>query len=187
MSSKYPALHITGFVYFPTCMALSRQQADGSCWLLATGCKGFDGVGCDVKVFDIRKAPQSATGCEARPVVVELPGHRQDVTGCQFLSDTIVLSASRDGTVCTWDITNPASIVHKQFVLIDAANYTGVTHVTSGNRRTPPYLSQQHPTAEVCLSDRNGAVTTCTFSAPDLDISRSKMCVLFATQPYHTS
>ena len=35
-----PAVHITGYVYFPTSISLHEDEQ-----LLATGCKGFEGVG----------------------------------------------------------------------------------------------------------------------------------------------
>ena len=94
-SKSHPALHITSFVYFPLCMAL---HADGN--LLAAGCKGFDGVGCEVKLFDVRntKTPLS-----------EFHSHRHDVTGCRFSMNSAgvtrgLISVSKDGSIALWDV-----------------------------------------------------------------------------------
>lgn len=88
-SASVPALHLTGFVYFPLCLA---AHPDGH--TLATGCKGFNSVGCDVKLWDVRSA--------AQPLAV-LPGHSQDVTGVRFSPDGATLvSACKGGHVHAW-------------------------------------------------------------------------------------
>ena len=46
-ASGAPIMHLTDYVYFPLCGGM-----DNSGHLLATGCKGFDGVGCEVKVCE---------------------------------------------------------------------------------------------------------------------------------------
>lgn len=90
-----PSLHLTGFIYFPTCLSLSR---DGN--LLAAGCKGFNGVGCDIKVWDLRFLKQAE-------FLHELRGHHQDVTSCKFFDeDSSIISSSRDGTVRTWTVSS---------------------------------------------------------------------------------
>eukprot|EP01035_Chromulina_nebulosa_P050727 gene50727-68999_t len=65
---------------------------------LATGSKGFDGIGCEVKIWDMRNA--AAT-------MAELRGHSQDVTCCSFVRSAdqkqLVLSTSKDGCVIAWD------------------------------------------------------------------------------------
>jgi WD40 repeat protein len=43
---KLPSMQINGFVYFPLCLDL-----DPGGIYLATGCKGFDSVGCEGKYF----------------------------------------------------------------------------------------------------------------------------------------
>ena len=54
----------TGYVYFPLCMSISN---DGN--LIMTGSKGFNGVGCEIRLWDIRMNKQ----------YIELNGHQQDV------------------------------------------------------------------------------------------------------------
>lgn len=44
-SSSVPSMHLTDYVYFPLC-----GSVDSSGNLLATGTKGFNSVGCEVKV-----------------------------------------------------------------------------------------------------------------------------------------
>jgi len=90
--ANVPAAHITGFVYFALCLAMHPGGT-----IMATGCKGFDAVGCEVKLWDLRKA--------AKPLA-EFTGHTQDVTACKFSHDGgHLLSVSKDGSVCSWDLT----------------------------------------------------------------------------------
>lgn len=90
-SGTSPVQAIAGFVYFPVCMDV---HPDGN--LLATGCKGFDGVGCTVKLWDLRNSAQP---------VAEYSGHNQDVVGCAFSSQDpdLLFSTSKDGSVRAWD------------------------------------------------------------------------------------
>lgn len=96
-SATVPAIHLTGYVYFPLC--LDRQQHDGG-YLLASGTKGFNSVGCGVMVWDIRKTDKP---------LVEFKGHSQDVTAVQFSKfrtqgrEHLVYSACKDGTFMVWD------------------------------------------------------------------------------------
>ena len=106
-----PAQQLSGYVYFPVSMDL---HSDGN--LLATGCKGFDSVGCTVKLWDLRNTSK---------LVAEYAGHSQDVVGCQFsktsLGNTaevgptspsgaqLLLSASKDGSICMWDYSGAAA------------------------------------------------------------------------------
>lgn len=96
-SSAGPAQVISGFVYFPVCMSV---HPDGN--LLATGCKGFDGVGCTVKLWDLRATAQP---------VAEYASHSQDVVGCAFSSrdPDLLLSTSKDGSIRVWDTTSASS------------------------------------------------------------------------------
>ena len=87
-----PAATIEGkFTYFPLCV-----DSDGP--YVATGSNGFDGVGCEVRVWDRRTMTQ----------LHELRGHEQGVTGVAFLrgsgggSDTLPTPRGlgcKDGTV----------------------------------------------------------------------------------------
>lgn len=89
-SQKHPVSTIPGYVYFPLCMSVHSSG-----YLLATGCKGFNGVGCEIKVWDVRST--------SKPVS-ELKYHSQDVTDCKFSVDGDYLySCSKDGTICAWN------------------------------------------------------------------------------------
>jgi WD40 repeat protein len=88
-TSSKPALHIPGFVYFALCLDL---HSDGKS--MVTGCKGFNGVGCEVKLWDLRKL--------AKPVT-EYRGHEQDVTSCRFIGGSRIVSCSKDGWLRMWD------------------------------------------------------------------------------------
>jgi WD40 repeat protein len=100
-SGTGPVQVISGFVYFPVCMAV---HPEGN--LLATGCKGFDGVGCTVKLWDLRNAAQP---------VAEYAGHSQDVVGCAFSArdSDLLLSTSKDGSVRVWDTTSGSAEMSK--------------------------------------------------------------------------
>jgi hypothetical protein len=95
-SGSAPAQVISGFVYFPVCMSV---HPEGN--LLATGCKGFDSVGCTVKLWDLRNTAQP---------VREYAGHAQDVVGCAFTQQdpSLLVSTSKDGSIRVWD-TNQAA------------------------------------------------------------------------------
>ena len=101
------AATLGGYVYFPLCIDMS---SDGNRFV--TGSKGFDGVGCEIKVWDLR----------AGKVLHEMTGHQQDVTGCIFLdggggggagggSDRVV-SVSKDMTVKVWDASAGGAALH---------------------------------------------------------------------------
>lgn len=95
---RTPAQIFHGFVYF----ALSVDVSPDATYIL-TSSKGFNGVGCEVRVWDRRSAKQ----------LHEFTGHQQDATSCCFLpaaADTnvqsalpIPVTASKDGTVKVWD------------------------------------------------------------------------------------
>ena len=86
-----PAQVISGYVYFPVSMDI---RADGQ--VLATGTKGFDSVGCTVKVWDLRNIAQP---------LADFAGHSQDVVGCKFSAEDpdTILSTSKDGSIRAWD------------------------------------------------------------------------------------
>jgi WD40 repeat protein len=114
--AKMPAMHITGYVYFPTSMAVHPGGQ-----YLATGCKGFDSVGCEVKIWDLRKFSTP---------VGELRGHSHDVTAVRYIntssssssssgsssSSASLISASKDGSIFVWqsaengDMTRTATV-----------------------------------------------------------------------------
>lgn len=97
-SATVPAIHLTGYVYFPLC--LDRQQHDGG-YLLASGTKGFNSVGCGVMIWDMRQV--------SKPLY-EFKGHSQDVTSVQFSKHpnrtNVVYSTCKDGSFMVWDVNS---------------------------------------------------------------------------------
>lgn len=95
-----PAQTIDGYVYFPLCADVS---ADGNYYL--TSSKGFNGVGCEGRIYDRRKAG----GGEGAGLLHTLSGHQQDSTSCAFLppvegyTNPLAATASKDCTVRVWD------------------------------------------------------------------------------------
>lgn len=98
---RAPVQSFRGYVYF----ALSVDVSPDSNYVL-TSSKGFNGVGCEVRVWDRRTAKQ----------LHEFTGHQQDTTSCCFLPGAngnrvesaipIPVTASKDGTVKVWDAAN---------------------------------------------------------------------------------
>ncbi|POM66641.1 Hypothetical protein PHPALM_17469 [Phytophthora palmivora] len=104
---RVPAQSLRGFVYFPLSIAAYK---DGDSTYLLTSSKGFNGVGCEARVWDRRTGKQ----------IIEFQGHQQDATACCFLPRTagktkvememelgalpmIPVTASKDGMVKVWD------------------------------------------------------------------------------------
>ncbi|KAJ1621040.1 WD40-repeat-containing domain protein [Pavlovales sp. CCMP2436] len=82
-----------GLQYFALCGSMT---ADG--YYVLAGCNGFSGSGCELKLFDRRRAG----------LVVQVRPHQHAVTACAFLphAETGGLagaSASKDGSVCVVD------------------------------------------------------------------------------------
>ena len=78
-----PSQVFSQYVYFPLCM----DYYDNT---MITGTKGFNSVGCEVKVWDIRNSTQP---------IFNLTGHSQDVTDCCLFTDMRIVSVSKDGTI----------------------------------------------------------------------------------------
>lgn len=89
--ANVPVHNYGGYVYFPLCLALHRDE-----FILASGCKGFNSVGCGVVLWDIRNS--------SKPLH-EFRGHSQDVTMCAFLPNhpDVLLTGSKDGSIMAWD------------------------------------------------------------------------------------
>jgi WD40 repeat protein len=84
-------VHVAGFVYFP--LSLSLHQSGH---LLASGCKGFEGVGSEVRIWDLRKLNGQS--------LIDFKYHNFDVSGCKFSKESpnTLYSASKDGSICAW-------------------------------------------------------------------------------------
>jgi WD40 repeat protein len=131
-----PAMHITGYVYFPLCLDF---HADGN--LFATGSKGFNSVGCEVKLWDIRKvvAPIS-----------EFHGHSQDVTGCKFNNkfDDVLTSCSKDGSIFLWNIKNNDCNKNEKLddkernLMYDNAQHSFNSFQTAGKNLTSLFINE---------------------------------------------
>ncbi|KAJ1458310.1 WD40-repeat-containing domain protein [Pelagophyceae sp. CCMP2097] len=95
-----PAQTFVGYTYFPLCVDVSPDNH-----LVATGSKGFNSQGGEVRIWDRRSA--------AAPLV-ELTGHSQDCTGVCFLRDATsnlrVASVSKDSTIRVWDVANQTEL-----------------------------------------------------------------------------
>lgn len=126
LKARQPVLHLKGYVYFPLCMDL-----DDSGNRLATGCKGFNGSGCEVKVWDLRKAALCGG----------YQGHTQDVRACIFLaspSGTYLMSASSDGSVGIWDAETDRKVA---WVNTGKLQYTAAAHNFYHNSKSYFFLS----------------------------------------------
>ena len=142
-------MHITGYVYFPLCLSLNNSS---DCTYLATGCKGFNSVGCEVKVWDIRAASYQP--------FAELRGHEHDVNACAFIADGKILSASKDGSLAIW---NPQANIESQRI----SKYAASEHVQ--------YTSLAYDSTEesFCVGAFNGSLSK--FS---IDRSNSKISIV---------
>lgn len=141
-SSKQPSLHLTGFQYFPLCLGVDDSQP-----LLAAGCKGFNGVGCDVKVWDVRYF---------RPgkFLKEMSGHQQDVTCCSFLPKSpspMLLSGSRDSTLKAWsiDVNSPQADTGAVTSFSDRSSYNCMDS----------WFEEKAGVWMCCLGDMDGSIS----------------------------
>ena len=85
---------LQGFTYFP----LALDAASDGCHV-ATSSKGFNGVGCEVRLWDVRRLGQ---GSSQAPLLRTFAGHSQDATAVLFVSQGRLASGSKDGTVRLW-------------------------------------------------------------------------------------
>ena len=108
-----------GYVYFPLAVDCARVGGGGggggggASQYLLTSSKGFDGVGCEARLWDRRRADRE---------VLLMAGHQQDATACAFLPapgggggggggalgaggcPAFAATASKDSTVRVWDL-----------------------------------------------------------------------------------
>ena len=88
-----PVATMEGYVYFPLACAAAGD-------LLLTGSNGFDGEGCELRVWDRRMLRQLSL----------LQGHQQAVCGVALLPATAdaptvsAVSGSKDGELRLWDL-----------------------------------------------------------------------------------
>ena len=102
-NSKQPSMHLKDYIYFPISMSLHPTG-----YYMATGCKGFNSVGCEVKIWDLRST--------SKPLTELRGGHSQDVTGVCYSEtpsnkgddyhSTKLVSISKDGSINIWDSNN---------------------------------------------------------------------------------
>ena len=83
---------LEGFTYFPLALDAAPNGHH-----VATSSKGFNGVGCEVRLWDLRRL-----GSGASPLLHTFTGHSQDATAVLFVSQGRLASASKDGTVRVW-------------------------------------------------------------------------------------
>ena len=145
-SKNSPSVHIKSFVYFPTCLKISPSQ-----YMFATGCKGFDGTGCEIKLFDLRM-PST--------VVAEFRGHQHDVTGVAFMSSYIA-SVSRDGTFRLWSC-HASPVPHETQVFQDKNHYTSLTRFGGSDS-----------CGLFAVADMNGQLTIISSDVSEKDIYKS--------------
>lgn len=145
--NKQPAVHLTGFQYFPLCLSVDSSRP-----LLAAGCKGFNGVGCDLKMWDVRYL---------RPgkFLAEFSGHQQDVTCCQFLPNSpspILLSGSRDSTLKCWPIN--VDLVHSNGWKPTVTSFTD----RSSYNCLDVWQNSEDNSWMCCLGDMDGTISVLT-------------------------
>ena len=104
---------MTGYIYFPLCIDVIDD------YYVCTGSKGFDGTGCEVRVWDMRTTKQC---------VSELNGHRQSVVGCRFLDNkNRIVTVSKDQTLKIWNsnVTENSENSENNSVIVDILGHTG--------------------------------------------------------------
>ncbi|OQR94301.1 hypothetical protein ACHHYP_01520 [Achlya hypogyna] len=107
---KSPVQTIEGYVYFPLSLDVSDDgnyiltSSKGTilswiCWLMPLG---FNGVGCEGRVWDRRTGKQ----------VCEMAGHLQDATACSYIKqrNEYVLTASKDSSLRVWNSASGALV-----------------------------------------------------------------------------
>lgn len=156
--SRQPSMHITGYVYFPLCIDISQSSNS----LVATGSKGFNSCGCEVKLWDKRNSNKP---------VREYTGHTQDVVRCMFIPDSVyIISASKDGSIYVWDTTSDSetAIVAS---LTDTGRYFTCLDITYRHSNE----------CRFSVGSIDGSISFYTFN------SDSKIITLYAVTPISSS
>ena len=140
-----------GYTYFPLCIDIAPGGNE-----IVTGCKGFNGSGCEAKVWDRRM----------EKILFELRGHQQDTTGAVYLprsgggesgsASRMIATASKDQTVKLWDASTGELVSEHSDA--EAGMYTGLS--------APPCASGLEDAAAVDVLDAQAPVAFCatTFS-----------------------
>ena len=144
-----------GYVYFPLALAVS-----GGGLIFATASKGFNGEGCEVREWDLRK--------EGTPLLVRtLKGHSHDATAVVFLEDGQLASASKDGTVRLWAADSSSALnIHASSTPASASASTQSLDVWASGGSNLVALAKIRPSENgferLAVADAAGGVTLLT-------------------------
>ena len=120
---QQPAAVLEGYVYFPLACA-----CDGHYCL--TGSNGFDGVGCELRLWDRRSLKEA---------VHKMEGHEQAVTGVALLggeaagSRPRAVSGSRDGKLRLWELDHGGCVGRGSLGDGDGRGVTDVAAISSSS------------------------------------------------------
>lgn len=103
--SRHHQSSLRNYVYFPLCIDQnttkdsSSGSSDGSTGhFLVTGSKGYNSVGCGVRLWDLRMTSQFLFDKNG--------SHSQDVISVKFFdSNRLILSVSLDGSLAVWNLS----------------------------------------------------------------------------------
>lgn len=97
-----------------------KQYIQSSCqisndnYYAITTSNGFQGNGCEITVWDLRK----------RAMLVEMFGHEQTVTSAKIIhNDSFVVSCSNDSTVRLWNFKNFSNSIYFKLSFKKKINY----------------------------------------------------------------
>jgi len=110
-----PVVVLDGYTYFP--LGLDVDDAGHT---LATSSKGFNSVGAEVRLWDLRR-PKEAAHVWQPQQIAELQGHSADAVACTWLpvavctalgrdSQDILATASKDGSVRLWSASSESPL-----------------------------------------------------------------------------
>lgn len=163
---------------------------------------GFNSVGCQVKVYDLRNT--------AAPVFIGA-GHTQDVTGCKFIysDDTVnssnttsehVASCCKDGSICVWNLgmathdnaDNETAMAQPPVATLNTShNYTSMTQLWSDvsvnrklNEHQDPYILNGTRKATLCVGSFDGSLHAVDMISEHGETSQSiNLEVRYSTPP----
>ena len=123
---------LTGFTYFPLCLDISSDGLH-----VLTSSKGFNGVGCELRTWDLRGGRGGGEGGDSENIfskggtcIAQFKGHAQDTIACAFLGDSRLISASKDGTLRVWDRLSTLCVrTHQE---PNCSSFTSLTILPSG-------------------------------------------------------